>query len=170
MAHKQALFCSEAREKIFRVATALVDTIRITLGPKSRSAPIKQKWRKPLCAMMASRSRRNSSSKIRAVAIQATRRSPGRSRNSANQNAGEEQKLTAKCEHCGNDYDKTLDIRLKDPTHISTASNVRSTCPLPNTIIAIAKSLGMASKQWIAKYLAARCARESGKSQLCNRV
>jgi hypothetical protein len=48
MAHKQVLFCSEAREKIFRAATALVDTIRITLGPKSSSAPIKQKWRKPL--------------------------------------------------------------------------------------------------------------------------
>jgi chaperonin GroEL len=48
MAHKQVLFRSSAREKILRGATQLVDAIRVTLGPKSKSVLIQRKWGAPL--------------------------------------------------------------------------------------------------------------------------
>jgi len=48
MAHKQVLFRSSAREKILRGATQLVDAIRVTLGPKSKSVLIQKKWGAPL--------------------------------------------------------------------------------------------------------------------------
>jgi chaperonin GroEL len=48
MAHKQVLFHSVAREKILRGATQLSDAIRITLGPKSKSVLIQQKWGAPI--------------------------------------------------------------------------------------------------------------------------
>ena len=48
MAHKQVLFRSAAREKILRGATQLVDAIRVTLGPKSKSVLIEKKWGAPV--------------------------------------------------------------------------------------------------------------------------
>ena len=48
MSYKQVLFHSEAREKVLRGATKLVDAIRITLGPKSKSVLIQKKWGSPL--------------------------------------------------------------------------------------------------------------------------
>lgn len=48
MGHKQVLFRSEAREKILHGATALVDAVRVTLGPKSKSVLIEKKWGKPI--------------------------------------------------------------------------------------------------------------------------
>ena len=48
MAHKQVIFRSAAREKILRGATALADTIRVTLGPKSKSVLIQKKWGAPI--------------------------------------------------------------------------------------------------------------------------
>jgi chaperonin GroEL len=48
MAHKQVLFHAAAREKILRGATQLSDAIRITLGPKSKSVLIQQKWGAPI--------------------------------------------------------------------------------------------------------------------------
>jgi len=48
MAHKQILFRAAAREKVLRGATALVDAVRITLGPKSKCVLIEQKWGAPL--------------------------------------------------------------------------------------------------------------------------
>ena len=48
MSHKQLLFRSEAREKVFRGASALADAVRITLGPKSKCVLIEQKWGMPL--------------------------------------------------------------------------------------------------------------------------
>ncbi len=48
MAHKQLLFRSEAREKILRGVTALADTVRVTLGPRSRSVLIGKKWGTPI--------------------------------------------------------------------------------------------------------------------------
>src|SRR5579862_8674841 len=48
MPHKQVLFRSAAREKILRGATQLVDAIRVTLGPKSKSVLIQKKWGAPL--------------------------------------------------------------------------------------------------------------------------
>ena len=48
MAHKQVMFRSEAREKVLRGATKLVDAIRVTLGPKSKSVLIQKKWGVPL--------------------------------------------------------------------------------------------------------------------------
>ena len=48
MAHKQVLFRSAAREKILRGATMLCDTVRVTLGPKSKSVLIQRQWGMPL--------------------------------------------------------------------------------------------------------------------------
>jgi chaperonin GroEL len=48
MAHKQVLFRSTAREKILRGATQLVDAIRVTLGPRSKSVLIEKKWGAPI--------------------------------------------------------------------------------------------------------------------------
>ena len=48
MPHKRMLFHSEAREKILRGTAALADAVRVTLGPKSKSVLIQQKWGAPL--------------------------------------------------------------------------------------------------------------------------
>jgi chaperonin GroEL len=42
------LFHSEAREKILRGASALADAVRVTLGPKSKSVLMQQKWGAPI--------------------------------------------------------------------------------------------------------------------------
>ncbi len=48
MPHKKVLFRSAAREKILRGATQLVDAIRVTLGPRSKSVLIEKKWGAPI--------------------------------------------------------------------------------------------------------------------------
>ncbi|WIM11925.1 chaperonin GroEL [Enhydrobacter sp.] len=48
MAYKHVMFQSAAREKVLRGATQLVDAIRVTLGPKSKSVLIQKKWGSPL--------------------------------------------------------------------------------------------------------------------------
>ena len=48
MAHKNVLFESEARAKILRGAAQLADTVRITLGPRSKSVLIEKKWGAPI--------------------------------------------------------------------------------------------------------------------------
>lgn len=48
MSHKHLLFCSEAREKVLRGASAIADAVRVTLGPKSKCVLIEKKWGKPL--------------------------------------------------------------------------------------------------------------------------
>jgi chaperonin GroEL len=46
--HKHLLVRSEAREKILRGAMALVDAMRVTLGPKSKCVLIEKKWSRPI--------------------------------------------------------------------------------------------------------------------------
>ena len=48
MAHKHLLVQSAAREKILHGATALVDAMRVTLGPKSKCVLIEKKWGHPI--------------------------------------------------------------------------------------------------------------------------
>lgn len=48
MSHKRMLFHSAAREKILRGTSALADAVRVTLGPKSKSVLIEQKWGAPI--------------------------------------------------------------------------------------------------------------------------
>jgi chaperonin GroEL len=48
MAHKQILFQSAAREKILRGVNQLADAVRVTLGPKSKSVLMQQKWGTPV--------------------------------------------------------------------------------------------------------------------------
>jgi chaperonin GroEL len=48
MTHKQVVFRAAAREKILRGATQLVDAVRVTLGPKSKSVLIQRKWGAPI--------------------------------------------------------------------------------------------------------------------------
>lgn len=48
MTHKQVLFRSAAREIILRGTTQLADTVRVTLGPRSKSVLIDRKYGPPL--------------------------------------------------------------------------------------------------------------------------
>lgn len=48
MNNKQVIFRETAREKILKGTTMLYETIRVTLGPKSKSVLIDKKWGKPL--------------------------------------------------------------------------------------------------------------------------
>jgi chaperonin GroEL len=48
MAHKRILFRSAAREKILLGATQLADSIRVTLGPRSKAVLIERKWGAPI--------------------------------------------------------------------------------------------------------------------------
>ncbi|MGZ3499549.1 MAG: chaperonin GroEL [Vulcanimicrobiaceae bacterium] len=48
MPFKQVLFRSAAREKILRGATQLVDAVRVTLGPRSKSVLIQKSWGTPI--------------------------------------------------------------------------------------------------------------------------
>ena len=48
MAHKQVLFRSAAREKILRGASQLANSVRVTLGPRSKSVLIERKWGAPI--------------------------------------------------------------------------------------------------------------------------
>ncbi|PSS51659.1 chaperonin GroEL [Pseudomonas sp. BBP2017] len=47
MPHSKILFRSAAREKILRGATQLVDAVRVTLGPKSKSVLMQSTWGRP---------------------------------------------------------------------------------------------------------------------------
>lgn len=47
MAHTKVVFRAAAREKILSGATQLADAIRVTLGPKSKSVLIQNKWGSP---------------------------------------------------------------------------------------------------------------------------
>ncbi|ALI03240.1 chaperonin GroEL [Pseudomonas sp. FW306-02-F02-AA] len=47
MAHSKILFRAAAREKILCGATQLADAVRVTLGPKSKSVLIQNKWGNP---------------------------------------------------------------------------------------------------------------------------
>lgn len=46
--HKHLLVHAAAREKILRGVSALVDAMRVTLGPKSKCVLIEKKWGRPL--------------------------------------------------------------------------------------------------------------------------
>lgn len=48
MEYKKIIFREAAREKILKGASVLYNTIRVTLGPKSKSVLIDKKWGKPL--------------------------------------------------------------------------------------------------------------------------
>ncbi len=48
MTAKQVLFRTAAREKVLRGATQLAEAVRLTLGPKSKSALIQKKWGAPI--------------------------------------------------------------------------------------------------------------------------
>jgi chaperonin GroEL len=48
MPYKRLLFKSEAREKVLHGASALVDAVRVTLGPKSKCVLIEKKWGRPI--------------------------------------------------------------------------------------------------------------------------
>jgi chaperonin GroEL len=48
VSHKQLLVASAAREKILHGVAALADSVRVTLGPKSKCVIIERKWGRPL--------------------------------------------------------------------------------------------------------------------------
>jgi len=47
MAHSKIVFRAAAREKILSGATQLADAVRVTLGPKSKSVLMQNKWGNP---------------------------------------------------------------------------------------------------------------------------
>lgn len=48
MAYKKLLFREQAREKVLKGASQLYDSVRVTLGPKSKSVLIDKKWDHPI--------------------------------------------------------------------------------------------------------------------------
>jgi chaperonin GroEL len=48
MPHKHILFRAAAREKVLRGATVLADTVRVTLGPRSKCVLLQKKWAVPV--------------------------------------------------------------------------------------------------------------------------
>jgi chaperonin GroEL len=48
MTAKQVLFHSAARDKILRGASQFADAVRVSLGPRSKSALIQRKWGVPI--------------------------------------------------------------------------------------------------------------------------
>jgi len=48
MAHKQVFFRSEARERILRGVSALIDAVRVTLGPKSKCVLLEKRFGAPV--------------------------------------------------------------------------------------------------------------------------
>lgn len=48
MSLKHLLFQAAAREKVLRGAEALTNTIRVTLGPRSKCVLIGKKWSRPI--------------------------------------------------------------------------------------------------------------------------
>ena len=60
----------------------------------------------------------------------------------------------ANCEHCGNEYDKTFEIKYDGKTHIFDSFEWRSMSWRRNAIVAAAKSSVTVSKQMVRCFVA----------------
>jgi hypothetical protein len=76
----------------------------------------------------------------------------------------------AKCEHCGNEYDKTIEVTFHGKTHIfdSFECAIQKMAPVCNHCGCKIIGHGVENSGHI--FCCANCARESGESRLRDRV
>ena len=70
----------------------------------------------------------------------------------------------ARCEHCGNDYDKTFEISFKDKTHVFDSFECAIHVTAPECDHCGCKIIGHGENGRI--FCCANCARESGENRL----
>jgi phage terminase large subunit GpA-like protein len=80
-----------------------------------------------------------------------------------------EEKLMAKCEHCGNEYDKTFEIRFKDKTHVFDSFECAIHVMAPLCSHCGCRIIGHGVESGARIFCCANCAREGGESRLCDR-
>jgi hypothetical protein len=75
----------------------------------------------------------------------------------------------AKCEHCGNEYDKTFEIRQDGKTHIFDSFECAIHAMAPECDRCGGKIIGHGVESGSKMFCCANCARESGETGLRDR-
>jgi len=75
----------------------------------------------------------------------------------------------AKCEHCGNDYDKTFEINRDGKTHVFDSFECAIHVMAPKCDHCACKIIGHGVEAGNKIFCCANCARESGESRLRDR-
>ena len=75
----------------------------------------------------------------------------------------------AKCEHCGNDYDKTFEINRDGKTHVFDSFECAVHVMAPKCDHCACKIIGHGVEAGNNIFCCANCARESGESRLRDR-
>ena len=75
----------------------------------------------------------------------------------------------AKCEHCGNDYDKTFEIKRDGKTHVFDSFECAIHVLAPECDRCGGKIIGHGVEAANTMYCCANCARESGENRLRDR-
>lgn len=75
----------------------------------------------------------------------------------------------AKCEHCGNEYDKTFEIRYDGKTHIFDSFECAIHVMAPECDRCGSKIIGHGVEANGSIFCCAHCARESGENRLRDR-
>jgi hypothetical protein len=75
----------------------------------------------------------------------------------------------AKCEHCGNDYDKTFEIKREGKTHVFDSFECAIHVMAPKCDHCGCKIIGHGVEAGNKMFCCANCARESGESRLRDR-
>ena len=76
----------------------------------------------------------------------------------------------AKCEHCGNEYDKTFEVRFQNKTHIFDSFECAIQKMAPACEHCGCKIIGHGVENGGRTFCCANCARESGETRLRDRV
>jgi len=77
--------------------------------------------------------------------------------------------LMAKCEHCGNDYDKTIEIKRDGKTHIFDSFECAIHVMAPQCNHCGCRIIGHGVESDARMFCCANCARESGENRLRDR-
>ena len=76
----------------------------------------------------------------------------------------------AKCEHCGNDYDKTIEIKRDGRTHVFDSFECAIQKMAPACNHCGCKIIGHGVENGGRIFCCANCARQTGENRLCDRV
>lgn len=75
----------------------------------------------------------------------------------------------AKCEHCGNEYDKTFEVTRDEKTHVFDSFECAIQVMAPECDHCGCKIIGHGVESGPKMFCCANCARESGESSLRDR-
>ena len=76
----------------------------------------------------------------------------------------------AKCEHCGNEYDKTFEVRFGGEAHVFDSFECAIQKMAPECSYCGCKIIGHGVENAGKMFCCASCARESGEDRLRDRV